>query len=242
VRLCYFKQGYLEPCHFKQGHFEQGHIEQQHPEYEEGIHMRNKVTRAAAVAAGGAGVAAALLALAGGAATPALAGIEDTNGTASIAINHATVTRLARAGIVLLPTAPGGASAGGSREHVTLPVNGGDGNYVGTSGSVDLAGGLVFTDGATGRSVTVTSLVFSYDAGTIGGVAGTRHVAILSVGGALSGSSNAGPPATQTFAASELIVTASGARYLNSQLHTKSFKAGQQVGSFATTYETESTS
>ncbi|HUC24034.1 MAG TPA: hypothetical protein VMA73_15100 [Streptosporangiaceae bacterium] len=204
--------------------------------------MRNKVTRAAAVAAGGAGLAAALLALAGGAATPALAGIEDTSGTASIAINHATVTRLARAGIVLLPSAPGGASAGGSREHVTLPVSGGDGNYIGTAGSVDLAGGLVFTDGATGRSVTITSLAFSYDAGTIGGTSGTRHVAILSVGGALSGSSNAGPPATQTFTASELLVTASGARYLNGQLHTKYFKAGQQVGTFATTYETQSTS
>jgi hypothetical protein len=204
--------------------------------------MRNKVTRAAAVAAGGAGLAAALLALVGGAATPALAGIEDTGGTASIAINHATVTGLARDGIVLLPRAPGGASAGRNREIVALTVSGGDGNYVDTAGSVDLAGGLVFTDAATGRSVTVSSLAFSYDAGTIGGVAGTRHVALVSVGGALSGSSNAGPPATQTFTASELLVTASGARYLNSQLHTSYFKAGQQVGSFTTTYETQSAS
>ena len=204
--------------------------------------MRNKVTRVAAVAAGGAGLAAALLAVAGGAATPALAGLEDTGGTASIAINHATETGLARAGIVLLPRAPGGAAAGRNREVVTVPVSGGDGNYIDTSGTVDLAGGLVFTDGATGRSVTLSSLTFSYDAGTIGGVAGTKQVAVVSVGGALSGSSNAGPPATQTFTASELLLTTSGARYLNSQLHTKYFKAGQQVGTFATTYETESTS
>ena len=204
--------------------------------------MRNKVTRAAAVAAGMAGLVAGLLALAGEAATPALAGIEDTGGTATIAINYATLSGLAKAGIVLLPKAPGSASAGRNREIVTLPVSGGDGTFVGTSGSVDTAGGLVFTDGATRRSVTVSSLAFNYGPGTISGVAGTRNVALVSVGGALSGSSNAGPPATQTFAASALIVTRAAARYLNGQLHTKYFKQGQQIGSFATTYDTQASS
>ncbi|HXB47209.1 MAG TPA: hypothetical protein VNW50_05550 [Streptosporangiaceae bacterium] len=204
--------------------------------------MRNKVTRAAAVAAGGSCLAAALLALAGGAAAPALAGIEDIGGTASIAVNHATVNGLARAGIVVLPEAPGGASAGRNREIIAFQVSGGDGNYILTSGSVDLAGGLVFTDGGTRRSVTLTGLAFSYHAGTIGGVAGTRHVSLVSVGGALSGSSNAGPPATQTFTASALFVTKAGARYLNDGLHTTYFKAGQQIGTFRTTYQTQTTS
>ncbi|HTZ91136.1 MAG TPA: hypothetical protein VMB74_01965 [Streptosporangiaceae bacterium] len=206
--------------------------------------MRKKVTRAAglaglAAAATGAGV----LAVAIGAATPALAGIEDTGGTASIAVSHSTVNGLARAGIVVLPAAPGGASVSRTgREIVTLPVSGGDGNFVGTSGTVDLAGGLVFTDGATRLSVTLTGLTFDYSTGNIGGVAGTRNVALVSVGGALSGSSSAGPPATQTFTASALLVTKAGARFLNSELHTKYFAEGRQIGSFATTYDTATTS
>ncbi len=203
--------------------------------------MRNKVTRAAGLAGLAAAVltGAGALAVAAGGATPALAGIEDTGGTASITVSHSTVNGLARAGIVVLPEAPGGASVSRTgREIVTLQVSGGDGNFVGTAGSVDLAGGLVFTDGATRLSVAVTKLVFNYSTGTIGGVAGTRSVTLVSVGGALSGSSSAGPPATQTFTASALLVTKAGARYLNTQLHTKYFKQGQQIGSFATTYET----
>jgi hypothetical protein len=208
------------------------------------MQMRKKVTRAAGLAGLAAAVTGAgVLAVAIGAATPALAGIEDTGGTASITVSHSTVNGLARAGIVLLPEAPGGASASRSgREIVTLQVSGGDGNYVGTSGSVDLAGGLVFTDGATRLSVTLTGLTFNYGTGNIAGVGGTRNVALVSVGGALSGSSSAGPPATQTFTASALLVTKAGARFLNSQLHTKYFTQGQQIGSFATTYDTETTS
>jgi hypothetical protein len=197
--------------------------------------MHKKVARAAGLM----GLTASALVLAGGAAGPALAGTTDTGGTAAITIRHYTLEGLAKAGIVVLPGDSGTAAYVRAGEPVTYQVTGGDATFVGTSGTLDLAGSLNLTDGATGQSVTLTNLTFNYDSGYISGAAGTKRVLIGEVGGAENGHASTGPPATQTFTARAIFTTAGGAKYLDSQLHTTYFKAGEDLGGFATTYDVE---
>ncbi|MGO8958082.1 MAG: hypothetical protein ACLQFR_12020 [Streptosporangiaceae bacterium] len=195
--------------------------------------MRKNVARAAGLM----GLAAGLIALAGSAAAPALAGTTDTGGTATIAIRHYTLAGVAKAGIVILPGEPGTASYASGHEVISTPVTGGDANFIGTAGTLDLAGTIQFTDGVTGRSVTLTNLTFSYGTAYISGVAGSTRLVLGAVGGAENGQTSAGPPATQTFTASGVYTTIGGARYLDEALHTGYFKAGQDLGRFATTYD-----
>ncbi len=200
--------------------------------------MHKKVARAAGLT----GLAAAMLALAAAAAAPALAGITDTGGTVVIALRHGAVESLAKASIVVLPTGSGTASYSKGAEKVMLQVTGGTASFVGTAGSLDLAGSLELIDGATGKSVTLTNLTFNYTSGDISGTAGARHVVIGQIGGAEVGQQHAGPPTSETFSASAVFTTKAGAAYLDSRLHTKYFKAGQDLGSFAANYDTATTS
>jgi hypothetical protein len=193
--------------------------------------MRNKVGRVAGLA----GLAAGMLALVSGAGAPALAATTDA-GTLSVSINHTTLTGLAKAGIVALP-AGGTATYRNSRENLTLPVSGGDGSFLDSSGSLDLSGSFQLIDGLTGKSVTLGTLIFSYGTGLISAKGGAHRVAIGQVGGTLNGTSTAGPPATQSFSASAVTLTSAGARYLNSALHTRYFKAGGDIGGLVTTYD-----
>src|SRR5215475_6019185 len=146
--------------------------------------MRTKTARTAgfAGAAGLAGLAAGLLALAAGAAAPALAATSDTGGTFTVNIPHSNVRYLAKAGLVVLPTGTGTATSVNSGEHVTLQVSGGDATFVGTQGVLQLADGLLIIDGATGRSVALTDLKFSYNTGWITAVAGGSRISLAAAG------------------------------------------------------------
>jgi len=208
--------------------------------------MPKKIARAAGLT----GLAAGLLALAG-AAAPALAGaaaasgpagITDTGGTVVVALRHAAVESLAKAGIVVLPTGSGTATYRKGAEKITLQVTGGNASFVGTYGSLDLAGSLEIIDGATGKSVTLTGLTFDYTTASITGRVGRRLVVIGEIGGAEIGQQHAGPPTSETFSASAVFTTKAGAAYLDSSLHSKYFKADQDLGSFAADYDTASSS
>jgi hypothetical protein len=199
--------------------------------------MHKKLVRAAAPAA----VAAAVtgIALAAGSAAPALAGTADTGGTATITIAARELASLAKAGIVVLPGGTGTATDVRGNERLTFQVAGGNASYLNTSGTLDLAGTLVLLDGATRRSVTVTRLSFSYDTGDIAGVVGRRSLALGSLGGVETGSENAGPPVTESFSASADYLTGAAVRYLDKALRTRGFANGADLGSFATTYQTQ---
>jgi hypothetical protein len=194
-------------------------------------------------AAGLAGLAAGILGLTGGilpaqARTASTAsGIVDTGGSAVLAIPGPVLNSLAKAGIVVLPASPGTASYVGNRAKITLAVSGGDATFVGTTGTLDLSGSLRISDGWTRRYVMLTDLTFSYNSASIYGTDGTHRVAIGQVGGSLNGTQNGGPPASQTFTASAVLLTKSGARFLNAALNTSSLKAGLNLASFATTYD-----
>jgi hypothetical protein len=200
--------------------------------------MRLKIACAAALA----GVTVGTLALAGGAATPALAGtVTDTSGTVVISLRHAVLESLAKDGIVVLPGG-GVASYAAGAENITLQVAGGNATYIGTTGALGLAGSLELTDGATGRSVTLDNLKFSYDTSAITGWAWSKSVALGDVAGAENGQASAGPPASQQFTASAVILTPSGAAYLDRSLRTSYFKSGVDLGSFVATYDIQTVS
>jgi hypothetical protein len=203
--------------------------------------MRKRFTAVAGLLA--AGLAAGSLTLAVGAATPAVAGTTDTGGSATVTLTGSVVAGLAKAGIVVLPTGTGTAAASGSRETLTLQVTGGNGDYVTATGHLSLGGSLVLIDGGTGRSATLGQLRFSYDSAKIVAVpVGSGQIPLVNVGGALSATTNPGPPVSQSFSASDLIVTAAGAHYLDNKLKTKYFKSGADIGEFAATYDTTVTS
>jgi hypothetical protein len=178
------------------------------------------------------GLGAALLALAAGGAAPALAAT-DTGGTFTVNIAKSPLEHLAKAGVVVLPTGTGTATSANAGEHITLQVSGGDATYVGTQGALQLAGGLLLTDGATDRSVALTSLIFSYDSGWITAVAGGHRIPLATVGGSETGSDTS---STQTFAATALYLGPGAAKYLDKELKTKYFKSQQDLGGFTTTY------
>jgi len=197
--------------------------------------MRFKTARIAGIT-GVAGVAAGLLALLAGSATPALAATTDTGGTFTLNVTHSNVTRLAKAGLVVLPTGTGTATSVNAGEHITLQVRGGDATFIGTAGTLHLAGGLLVTDGATGRSLSLTGLAFSYDTGRISMVAGGSRFALGSVGGSETGSTGA---TSQTFSVTGIYLSPGAARYLDRHLHTSYFKAQADLGGFTTTYTVE---
>jgi hypothetical protein len=198
--------------------------------------MRSKVARGVGLAGLGVGMLAVAC---GGVALASPDATADTGGTAAIAIQHSVVKNLAKAGIVVLPTGAGTATYVKAKEKITLKVSGGDATFVGTTGTLELSGGLQLIDGATGKSVTLTKLAFSYDSNDISGVADGREVAVGQVSGSLNGTQNAGPPASETFTATGIYVTKSGARFLDSALHASYFKAGADLGSFAATYDVQ---
>jgi hypothetical protein len=200
--------------------------------------MRNKFARAAGLT----GLAAGVLALAGATAGPALAGTTDTGGTVVVALRHSALAGLAKAGIVVLPTGSGAASYSKGYEKVTLQVTGGNASFIGTYGSLDLAGSLEIVDGATHQSVTLTKLTFDYTTGNVSGAGSGQRVVIGQIGGAETGQQHAGPPTSETFTASALFVTKAGAKYLDAKLHTKYFTAGADLGTFAANYDTATSS
>jgi hypothetical protein len=190
----------------------------------------------------GLGAATAVVLMLGAGAGPAMAGTADTGGTAAITLWGPVVSGLAKAGIAVLPGPSGTATDIGGRERVTLPVVGGNADYVTATGQLDLGSSLVFIDGATGKTATLRQLRFSYGSAKINGVpAGHARISLVAAGGALSATTNPGPPVSQSFRASALLLTPAGASYLDKELHTKYFRAGRDIGEFAATYDTEST-
>jgi len=102
-------------------------------------------------------------------------------------------------------------------------------------------GNLTWIDGATHHSAVLRHLRFSYDSATITGQTGSpaKTITLANVGGDLSGGVTAAPSPTQnlqTFEASDVTITASGAKWLNTTLKTTMFKAGADIGSFGASY------
>lgn len=121
----------------------------------------------------------------------------------------------------------------------TFSVTGGNGEVSTYYGTIDLGGTLVVINAKTGKTVTVANLELNYFTGAITGHinGSTTSTTIANLGGDLSQSTSAGPPAFETFTADQLLVAAKGARALNTAPSTTAFARGSSLGTFTTTYD-----
>ncbi|GLW56948.1 hypothetical protein [Kitasatospora phosalacinea] len=190
--------------------------------------MSRHAVRIAAAVAG--------LALAATAASATSATAAPAAGSVVIHESNSFFQQAARAGIVAvpLPTATAGYDAA-SGLSASFPVTDGSGTLNNFFGGVSLGGGLLFVDARTGSAVSFHQLAFAFDTWAVTAVpdGSTTPVALFDPAGNNSITSSGG---TQSLTADALVLDAEGARYLDSELHTTFFTAGQDVGSFALSY------
>jgi hypothetical protein len=186
----------------------------------------------------GAGLVTAA-ALAISSAGPALADTSDTGGSASLAVADTFLVGLAKSAIIVLPESPVTSSDASGADTFSLPVTGGNGEVSNFYGVLDLGGSINVVDAATGKSVAITGIELNFFTGALTGSfpGGTRHTTLAYLNGNMSDSSNAGPPATETFSCDELNLSLKAATALNTGLGTKAFKRGTSIGAFATTFD-----
>ncbi|MFG2845692.1 hypothetical protein ACGF12_21330 [Kitasatospora sp. NPDC048296] len=157
-------------------------------------------------------------------------------GSAVVVENNTFLQNAATSGVFIVPL-PNASVAYDSTTGLStsLPVTGGSVNLRGYYGNVTLDGSLLFVDVQTGKSVLFNQLAFSADRWRVTGVpvGGTAPVSLLRPTG-IQHSSQSGT--TQTLTASALTLDATGAQYLDTQLNTGFFTAGQGVGSFSFTF------
>ena len=160
---------------------------------------------------------------------PALADTTDTGGSGTLSVPVAVVAGLAKANIAALPGTPATSSFDptAGTDSFTMPVTGGTGEVSNFSGKVEFGGSMVFINGATGKSVTITGIL----------PGGTKHTVLAYVRGDSSTRTSAGPPATETFTTDELDLSSKAAGALNTGLGTKAFIKGTGIGGFTTTYD-----
>jgi hypothetical protein len=186
----------------------------------------------------GAGLISAA-AIAISATVPAEADTADTGGTAALSVPRAVVVGLAKSTVIILPGSPGSAGYANGAETFTMPVTGGTGEVSNFSGIVNLGGKLVVINTKGGHTVTISGLQLNFFTGALSGVLSgtTNHQALGFLSGDLSTSSDAGPPATESVSASEVLMSGNLAKALNTALGTTAFVKGTNMGSFTSTFE-----
>jgi hypothetical protein len=184
-------------------------------------------------------IAAAAIAVS--ASGPAFADTADTGGSATLAVPVAVVAGLAHANIVMLPGTPATSSFDpvAGTDTFTNPVTGGNAEVSNFYGVLQMGGSLVLLNGSNGKSVNITGLQLNFFNATLQGVlpGNTKVTTLGYVRGVMSTSSNPGPPATETFITDEIDLSLKAATALNTDLATKAFRRGTNLGSFTTTFD-----
>jgi hypothetical protein len=159
-----------------------------------------------------------------------------TSGTGTLVVNQSYLLNLVKAGIVAVPTGTQSLAYSGTAQTVTVayPVTGGTASVVNFAGVVDYSGGLTFINATNGKHVSLGSLAFNLATEAFSGTqAGGSATRVFDAAGqhqaGISGS-------TQSLTASDLEIDAAGATFLDGALGTTAFQAGDQVGTFATSF------
>lgn len=196
--------------------------------------LRASLTAAAIVASASAG----WVLVAG----PATADVDPvTGGTTTISIPLAAEFGDDASGIYALPTTPASLAYDPVAKVVnySYPVTGGDASVNTFFGTLKHAGGLLVGRADSRRTVLLSDLVFNIEDDTVSATvpalvksaAPTKVVFFDALG---NHELAAGTP--ETFTASDLELDPAGAKYLDTALHTRLFKAFAHVGSFATSF------
>jgi len=163
----------------------------------------------------------------------------DTGGTASVSLTRSFLLGLARSNVIILPGSPTTSSYASDLDAYTLPVTGGDGEVSIFFGQVHFGGTLTFVNAKARKAVTITKVRLNFFTGALtGDLPGSAgQTALAYFGGDESTSSQPGPPATESFSASQLNLSGKAAKALNSDLHTTVFVKGTNIGTFTTTFD-----
>jgi len=187
----------------------------------------------ASTAIGAAGVAALVIGSAGAASADTVV----TGGTTTISVPAATAAAAVKAGIVATVTDPATATYNQQTSAIdaSFPVTGGTADVATFTGTLEQGGSVVFANYSKKKKVTITDLTLDFTTNQISGVlSGTSApVTLFDLGGQGSFSING---QTQTYSATEVDVDPAGATALDSALKTSYFTAGQNLGSFTTTF------
>jgi hypothetical protein len=178
-------------------------------------------------------VAVGVLALTGVAAAPASAAT--ASGTGTLTISLSSLSGLSKGFVIAVPSGDQSVIVDKTAGTATIvyPVTGGTADVTAGTGSVQYDGGTTVIDYINGHTLNLDDLRLD--------VANKQldltpehgsEIPFLDVVGTTSSVSGA----TQTFSASALAVDPAGAAYLNSALGASAFHAGDQVGTFTTTF------
>lgn len=180
-------------------------------------------------------VAAGLAAAAVATAAPAQAATV-ASGTTTFTVPLSFVAAAARSSIVATPDNPATASYDSTAKTFALafPVTGGNASFATLTGSLTHSGALKVRDTCTHQVVTLTGLTYTVRTGRISALEpdGATSVTLFDIGGTVQVTLGNSP----SYTATSLTVDPAGASYLDTALGTTFFTAGQQVGSFGTTF------
>ncbi|GIH19836.1 hypothetical protein Raf01_80080 [Rugosimonospora africana] len=145
---------------------------------------------------------------------------------------------LAKAGLAEVPGSPASVGYDNTNRAVTesFPVTAGTAKVSTLTGHLDLAGKLLIVNFTNGKCVTFTSVVFDLFRDQITAVPnGSASPVVLfdTIGTRHAGTAGT----TNTFTASAVQVHAAGASYLDAALGTSYFVAGQNAGSFSSSWQ-----
>ncbi|MGA5817146.1 hypothetical protein ACPC54_04695 [Kitasatospora sp. NPDC094028] len=157
-------------------------------------------------------------------------------GSAVVTESNAFLEAAATNGVVIVPLPNASVSYDATNGLATsLPVTGGSLHLSGYYGNATLDGSLLFVDLQTGKSITFSRLAFDASLWRLTGVpdGATAPVSLLKPVGTVRTATSG---TTQTLTSTGFAVDYNGAKFLDAQLNTTFFTAGQAVGSFSLTY------
>jgi hypothetical protein len=178
-----------------------------------------------------AATAGTLIAVAG----PASAAV--TGGTTTLSVPLSFVASAAKSCVTAIPQDPAEGKYNSATNNVdlTFPVTGGNANLNSLTGFVNHSGSLLFIDACTGKTVTVTNIVFDIANAAIDGNqqgSSTQHVLF----DLLPNVNFTDASGVVSLTADGYAVDGDGASFLDSALGTSFFTANQTVGVFASTW------
>jgi hypothetical protein len=169
----------------------------------------------------------------------------DTSGTVALTIPLSYLAQLAKAHVIVFPTPLSELSVSKTSQTatITMRVTAGDADVSVFVGSLDMSGKIHFVR-VCRRAESAALGNMQLDIGDAELVAtpkgSSTPVALLDVAGNVTFGFTPSPTnplaATDTYSSNELVVDPAGAAYLDSKLGTKTFKAGQTVGSLSATW------
>ena len=158
-----------------------------------------------------------------------------TSGSVTLTVNASFLTALAQHGVAFVPKDYSSISYAGGEVAVTFAATSGNADISTFSGTIAYSGGICGFDLKSGKSIELGSLLFDLgDTQFDGqGSAAAGEVPLVDLAGTQSGDIVG---TTETYSASDLVLDAAGASYLNGALGTKAFSSGEDVGSFGATW------